>query len=104
MKYAGFVRKTFSGKLRVGVKLGFAEGNRYWPFGSVAVNNAYATGSILSVPVAPGAFGATTGFTAPQPLMAMTFANAAGLRSSVSPAGTAVREVPISRSDVWVCW
>jgi len=27
-------------EVQVGVKLGFAEGNKYWPFGSLAVNNA----------------------------------------------------------------
>jgi hypothetical protein len=30
--------KTFSGKFTVGVELGFADGNRYWPLGNLAVN------------------------------------------------------------------
>src|ERR1700691_4800282 len=99
MKYAGWVRKTFSGKFRLGAKFGFADGNRNWPLGNLAVKRLYATGSIFSVPVAPGAFGATTGFTAVPQLTRATLASAAGLRSSVRPKGTAVREVPISRSD-----
>jgi len=28
------VRNTFSGKFSVGVKFGFADGNKYWPFGT----------------------------------------------------------------------
>jgi len=50
-------------------------------------------------PFDPAGFGATTELKEVPQLLNATAANAAGLRSSVSPKGTAVREVPISRSE-----
>ena len=35
MKYAAAVKNAFSGKLSVGVNAGFADGNKYWPFGNL---------------------------------------------------------------------
>src|SRR5580658_8620563 len=98
MKYAACVRKTFSGKFRLGVKLGFADGNKSWPLGSVAFNNCSAVESTpAAVKQSSGAGGG------PQPglkFVLSTAASVAALRSAPSPNGTAVREVPISRSEV----
>src|ERR1700687_3435709 len=103
MKYAGWVRKTFSGKLRVGVKLGFADGNRYWPFGNLAFNILRATESTSAAVIQVG------GLFCPhfgwKSLLARVESAAGSLRIwSVNPKGTAVRDVPISRSETRVWW
>src|SRR6266853_54184 len=98
MKYAGCVRKTFSGKLRVGVKSGFAAGHRYWPFANLAFNILSATESTLAAVIQAGWSGCPhAGWKS---LLARVASAAGSLRIwSVNPKGTAVREVPISKSE-----
>src|SRR5260370_9538675 len=95
MKYAGWVRKTFSGKLRVGVKLGFADGIRYWPFGNLAFNIVRATESTLAAVIQEG------GTVCPHPgwksLLASIASAVVSLRIwSGNPKAPAVRAFPIS--------